>query len=80
MRRASTPPVPGFVDAKEVAAIARFISEVDPDIPYSLLGLHPNCYMGDLPLTSGVAAARCQASAQLAALPNVHLANLHLLA
>jgi pyruvate formate lyase activating enzyme len=77
---ASTLLVPGYVDVEEVAGIARFIASVNPDIPYSLLGFHPDFYMGDLPLTSRDLATHCQSVAQAAGLHNVHLANVHLLA
>ncbi|MFW6125703.1 MAG: radical SAM protein [Chloroflexota bacterium] len=39
---ASTLLIPGYIDAKEVAAIASFIASLDPDIPYSLLAFHPH--------------------------------------
>jgi len=41
--------VPGYVDAEEVGLIARFIAEVDPRIPYTLLAFAPHFYMQDLP-------------------------------
>ncbi|MBW2193690.1 MAG: radical SAM protein, partial [Deltaproteobacteria bacterium] len=49
---ASTLLVPGYVDEHEVAAIARFISDLNPDIPYSLLAFYPQFYLNDLPTTS----------------------------
>ncbi len=76
---ASTLLVPGYVDEREVAGIARFIASVSPDIPYSLLGFHPHFYMGDLPRTPRALAERCRSVAGSAGLTNVHLANVHLL-
>ena len=43
--------VPYYVDKIEVESIVKFISEINPDIPYSLLVFHPDFYMRDLPIT-----------------------------
>ncbi len=48
---ATTLLVPGYVDEVEVEGIAKFISELDPEIPYSLLVFHPDFRMKDLPIT-----------------------------
>ncbi len=77
---ASTLLVPGYIDAEEVAAIARHIANLDPDIPYSLLGFHPQFYMSDLPLTPRHLADQCLNAAREAGLSNVRIGNLHLLA
>lgn len=76
---ASTLLVPGYVDKKEVFNIAKFISELDPSIPYSLLGFAPNFYMPDLPCTSKRHAEDAQDAAKEAGLLNVNIANRHLL-
>ena len=76
---ASTLLVPGYVDEPEVAGIARFISGLNPEIPYSLLAFHPHFYLNDLPVTSQSHALRCRAAAQKAGLQNVHIGNVHLL-
>jgi len=49
--RASTLLVPGYIDDEEIRAIASFITDLDPTIPYSLLAFHPLYYMDDLPYT-----------------------------
>lgn len=49
--RASTLLVPGYVDDEEIRAIASFIADLDPTIPYSLLAFHPLYYMDDMPYT-----------------------------
>ena len=70
--------VPGYVDAGEVGAIAGFIADLAPSIPYSLLAFHPDYHMADLPYTSlgqaieGYNAARRR-------LERVHVGNLHIL-
>ncbi len=76
---ASTLLVPGYIDVDEVASIARFIANLDPNIPYSLLAFHPQFYMSDLPLTSRELARRCQQTARDAGLKKVRIGNMHLL-
>ncbi|RLB37737.1 MAG: radical SAM protein [Deltaproteobacteria bacterium] len=76
---ASTLLVPGYVDVEEVGAIARFIAQLNPEIPYSLLGFHPHFYLDDLPRTSRSHAFRCKEAAEAAGLRRVHIGNLHLL-
>lgn len=49
--RASTLLVPGYVDEEEIRALASFIADLDPTIPYSLLAFHPLYYMDDMPYT-----------------------------
>jgi pyruvate formate lyase activating enzyme len=76
---ASTLLVPGYVDASEAGRIARFIAELDPDIPYSLLGFAPHFFMPDLPRTSVSHADTASAAARNAGLTNVRIGNRHLL-
>lgn len=76
---ASTLLVPGYVDAAEVARIARFIAGVDPSTPYALLGFAPHFYMRDLPHTSRRHAEAALAAAREAGLTNVRIGNRHLL-
>lgn len=71
--------VPGYVDQKEVAAIAAFIAGLNPDIPYSLLAFYPHHLMSDLPLTSRKKAESCREAALAAGLKRVRLGNVHLL-
>ena len=75
----STLLVPGYVDTEEVRQLARFISEVDPDIPYALLGFHPHFYVPDLPRTSVRHAEEAEAAARGAGLNRVRVGNRHLL-
>jgi pyruvate formate lyase activating enzyme len=72
---ASTLMVPGYVDAQEVAGIARFIASIDPDIPYALLAFAPHFLMDDLPTTSRAQARACLQAAREAGLTNVRLGN-----
>ena len=76
---ASTLLVPGYIDEHEVGNIARFIASLDRDIPYSLLGFHPDFRMEDLPRTSRGHAERCLKVARDAGLRRVRIGNIHLL-
>jgi len=76
---ASTLLVPGYVDAEEVGRIAQFIADLNPDIPYALLGFHPHFFMDDLPCTSFRHAGEALEAARAAGLRNVRLGNVHLL-
>ena len=76
---ASTLLVPGYIDADEVGAIAAFIAQLDPEIPYALLGFHGDFLMRDMPPTSRQQAQDCLAAAQAAGLKRVRIGNPHLL-
>ncbi len=75
---ATTLLVPYYVDATEVAAIARFIAELNPDIPYSLLIFHPDFVLGDLPVTPRRQVDDCYREARRY-LRRVNIGNVHLL-
>jgi pyruvate formate lyase activating enzyme len=75
---ATTLMVPGYVDAGEVGAIAGFIADLDPSIPYSLLSFHPDYHMADLPYTSLGQAIECYNAAKRH-LERVNVGNLHIL-
>ncbi|MCX7598131.1 MAG: radical SAM protein [Armatimonadetes bacterium] len=76
---ASTLLVPGYVDAEEVSAIARFIAGLDVSIPYALLAFAPQFEMSDLPCTPRSQAEECLAAARETGLKNVRLGNTHLI-
>jgi pyruvate formate lyase activating enzyme len=76
----STLLVPGYVEEEEVESIARYITDIDPAIPYSLLGFHPDYCFFDLPVTSRKMAERCAQVCRDVGLKRVHLGNRHLLA
>jgi len=75
---ASTLLIPGYVDAVEVENIARFISEVNSEIPYTLLAFYPQYVMNDLPTTSRRQAHECYEAAKKH-LDRVKIGNIHLL-
>ncbi|NVM27970.1 MAG: radical SAM protein [Candidatus Helarchaeota archaeon] len=75
----STLLVPGYVDEEEVRAIASFIADIDPTIPYALLGFYPHFVLDDLPTTSKAHADRCLNAAKDEGLSRVRIGNLHLL-
>jgi pyruvate formate lyase activating enzyme len=76
---ASTLLVPGYIDKREVSNLARFISSLDPAIPYSLLAFAPQFLMRDLPTTSRCHAEECLAEAKAQGLRRVRMGNVHLL-
>lgn len=75
---ATTLLVPGYVDAQEVESITRFISTLDPTIPYGLLVFYPAFMMRDLPVTPIRQVIDCYQVAKKH-LDKVHVGNLHLL-
>jgi pyruvate formate lyase activating enzyme len=75
---ASTLLVPGYIDAEEVENIARLVSEIDPDVPYTLLAFYPCYVMNDLSTTSRKQALECQKVAEKH-LKSVRIGNIHLL-
>lgn len=76
---ASTLLVPGYVEEEEVEKIARFIAEINPEIPYRLLAFSPKFYMKDLPLFSKERAFLALEKAKKAGLKRISLGNEHLL-
>jgi len=75
---ASTLLVPGYVEEEEVRAIAKFISSINKDIPYTLLGFFPHYYMNDLPLLDWDVADKCKKAALEEGLRKVKISNIHL--
>jgi len=75
---ASTLLIPGYVDAREVENIAKFIAEINPQIPYTLLAFYPTYILNDLPTTSRKQAHNCYDIAKKH-LKNVRIGNIHLL-
>jgi pyruvate formate lyase activating enzyme len=51
--------VPGYTNHEEVEQIARFVSEINDNIPYSLLVFHGDYQMRDLRLTPKKQAEKC---------------------
>ncbi len=75
---ASTLLVPGYVDSQEVGKIAKFIAEINPTIPYTLLAFYPAFELNDLPKTSREHSQSCYNMAKKH-LENVRIGNMHLL-
>jgi pyruvate formate lyase activating enzyme len=74
---ASTLLVPGYIDNEEVENIAKFMSEIDQNIPYTLLAFYPCYMMNDLPRTNRKQAQECQKTAKKH-LKNTRIGNVHL--
>jgi len=75
---ATTLLVPGYIDKEEIEKLARFITDLNPDIPYSLLAFHPDYKMMDIPVTSKKMAMECYKTAKKH-LNHVNIGNKHLL-
>ncbi|MEM1550742.1 MAG: radical SAM protein [Candidatus Bathyarchaeia archaeon] len=75
---ASTLLIPGYIDPAEVEDIAKFIAEIDPRIPYTLLAFYPQYILDDLPTTSRKQAYECYKVSKKY-LKNVRIGNVHLL-
>ncbi|MEM2848881.1 MAG: radical SAM protein [Candidatus Bathyarchaeia archaeon] len=75
---ATTLLVPGYVDSEEVEGITKFLADLNPEIPYSLLVFHPNYLMRDLPVTPMEQVVKCYRVAK-SHLKNVHIGNLYLI-
>jgi len=75
---ASTLLVPGYVDVEEVENLARFIAEIDPAIPYTLLAFCPHYVMNDLSTTRREQADQCYDVASKY-LEHVRIGNINLL-
>ncbi|UCF15222.1 MAG: radical SAM protein [Phycisphaerales bacterium] len=77
---ASTLLVPGYINnIQEIQAIASFIANIDPNIPYALLGFHGDFLMTDLPSTSRKQAEECFEAAKATGLKRVRIGNVHVL-
>lgn len=61
---ATTLLVPYYVDAEEVGGIAGFLNELDPGVPYPLLGFHPDFRLRDLPVTPKAQTQVCYEAAR----------------
>jgi len=75
---ATTLLVPFYVDEQEIEQIAKFIADLNPEIPYSLLVFHPDFCMRDLPITPREQVKRCYETAKRY-LNNVNIGNQQLL-
>ena len=70
--------VPGYTNHKEVEQIVKFVSSINPEIPYSLLIFHGDYQMRDLGITPREQALKCLEIAEKY-LENVNLGNKFLL-
>jgi pyruvate formate lyase activating enzyme len=70
--------VPGYTNHEEVEQIAKFVSSINPEIPYSLLVFHGDYQMRDLGITPRKQALKSSDVAKKY-LKHVHLGNKFLL-
>jgi pyruvate formate lyase activating enzyme len=75
---ASTLLIPGYVNEFEIEGISRFLANLDPSIPYSLLGFYPAYEFRDVGFLSLKKAMEFKEIALNQGLERVRLGNLHL--
>ena len=75
----STLLIPGYLDRYEIENMAKFIAELNPDIPWAMLAFHPQYYMTDLPTTSKKHTEESLKIAKDYGIKNVRIGNLNLL-
>ena len=75
----STLLIPGYIDETELNAMAKFISAINKDIPWSFLGFYPHFLFEDMPCTPRKQAEMALAIAEAHGIRNTHLGNIHLL-
>ncbi len=75
----STLLIPGYIDEYEITEMAKFLSSINKDIPWSFLGFYPHFYFSDLPRTSRRQAEQALEIARDYGIKNTHIGNVHLL-
>lgn len=75
----STLLVPGYVEAEEVSKISNFLSNLNPEIPFSILCFYPHHLMKDLPLLKREEVQKCVEEIKKAGLKNFNIGNRHLI-
>jgi pyruvate formate lyase activating enzyme len=75
----STLLIPGYVDEIELRAMARFLSSVSKEVPWSFLGFYPHFHFEDLPCTTHKQAEMALTIARDFGIRNTHLGNVYLL-
>ncbi|MEO0185502.1 MAG: radical SAM protein [candidate division WOR-3 bacterium] len=75
----STLLIPGYIDEYEITEMARFLSSINTEIPWSFLGFYPHFYFNDLPRTSRKHAEQALQIAKDYGMKNTHTGNVHLL-
>ncbi len=75
----STLLIPGYLDEYEIKKMAEFLSAIDREIPWSLLGFSPHFHFQDMPCTSKKQAQMALQIAHDHGIKNTHLGNIDLL-
>jgi pyruvate formate lyase activating enzyme len=75
----STLLIPGYIDEYEIEGMARFLSAINTEIPWSFLGFYPHFYFSDLPKTTRRQADMALKIAEEHGMKNTHIGNIHLL-
>lgn len=75
----STLLIPGYIDEYEIEQMAKFLSSINKNIPWSFLGFYPHFYFNDLPRTSRKQAEMALQIAKDYGMEDVNIGNIHLL-
>jgi len=75
----STLLIPGYIDEFELAAMAKFLSSINKNIPWSFLGFYPHFQFGDMPQTSRKQVEYALNIAKEYGIKRTHIGNIHLL-
>lgn len=75
----STLLVPGYIDEEEIFKISSFLSDLDLEIPYSLLCFYPQHLMKDMPLLERDEVEKCIEKLKINGLKNFNIGNRHLI-
>jgi len=77
--RASTLLIPHYIDLQEIKAIAKFIADINKEIPYFLLAFYPHYKFQDSGFTKRKFALECLEVCKEVGLKRVTIGNAHLL-
>lgn len=75
----STLLIPGYIDEYEITEMAKFLSSINKNIPWSFLGFFPHFYFNDLPCTSRKQAEKALEIASDYGINKTNIGNSHLL-
>lgn len=75
----STLLIPGYIDEYEINEMAKFLSSINKEIPWSFLGFYPHFYFSDMPRTSRKQVDSALRIAEEYGMKKTHVGNVHLL-
>jgi pyruvate formate lyase activating enzyme len=75
----STLLIPGYIDEFELVQMAKFLSSINREIPWSFLAFYPHFHFSDMPKTSRSQANEALRIAEEYGINHTHVGNVHLL-